>query len=175
MTEIVLLAALDRHGAIGKHGMLPWHLPDDLKGFKAYTMGKPMLMGRKTAHSLGHALPGRLNLVLTHAGAAPWPGMAAVASVEEALAIAAAGPANELCVIGGGEIYAAALPFATRLRLTHVDTVAADADTFFPQIDMSRWTAVSWDEHGADERHAFAFTVVNYLAVPAAGAAPELH
>lgn len=164
MTDVVLIAALDRHRAIGKDGDMPWHLPDDMKSFKAYTMGKPLLMGRKTAQSLGRALPGRLNLVLSRSGVAPWPGMEGVGSVEEAIAIAGAGPTGELCVVGGGEIYVAALAFATRLRLTHVDTVIEGADTFFPPVNLASWIAVSWDEHGADERHAFPFTVVEYLA-----------
>ncbi|HEY5782376.1 MAG TPA: dihydrofolate reductase, partial [Lysobacter sp.] len=87
--ELVLVAALDRHGAIGRDNDLPWRLPDDLKRFKALTLGKPVLMGRKTAQSLGRALPGRRNLVLTRSGQVPYEGMQAVASVEEALRAAA--------------------------------------------------------------------------------------
>ena len=86
--ELVLVAALDRGHAIGKGNTLPWHLPDDLKRFKALTLGKPLLMGRRTAESLGRALPGRRNLVLTRSGLVPFPGMEAVTSVDDALAIA---------------------------------------------------------------------------------------
>ncbi len=160
---VVLVAALDRNNAIGKGNDLPWRLPDDLKRFKALTLGKPVLMGRKTAQSLGRALPGRTNLVLTRSGQAPFDGMRAVRSVEEAMQVARDESATELCVIGGGEIYALALPFADRLDLTHVETVVEDADAFFPAFDASEWTAVSRQGHAADERHAFAFEFVDYV------------
>ena len=160
---IVLVAALDRNHAIGKGNDLPWRLPDDLKRFKALTLGKPVLMGRKTAQSLGRALPGRTNLVLTRSGQLPFDGMRAVRSVEEAMQVARDESATELCVIGGGEIYALALPFADRLDLTHVDTVVEHADAFFPACDRSEWKAVSRLTHAADERHAFAFEFVDYV------------
>ena len=86
--DLVLIAALDRHHAIGKGNTLPWHLPDDLKRFKAVTLGKPLLMGRKTAESVGRALPGRRNLVLTRSGLAPFAGMEVVESLDAALRIA---------------------------------------------------------------------------------------
>src|SRR5690606_29104647 len=100
VSALVLLAALDRHHAIGKDNALPWHLPADLKRFKALTLGKPLLMGRRTAESLGRALPGRRNLVLTRSGRVPFEGMEAIASVDAALAIARDDAATELCVIG---------------------------------------------------------------------------
>ncbi|PZO70127.1 MAG: diacylglycerol kinase, partial [Sphingomonas taxi] len=96
---LVLVAALDRRGAIGRDNAMPWHLPDDFRHFKALTIGKPVLMGRRTAESLGRALPGRTNLVLTRSGQVPFTGMRAVATFDDA--IAAAGEAAELCVIGG--------------------------------------------------------------------------
>ncbi len=164
---VVLIAALDRDRAIGKGNALPWHLPDDLKRFKALTLGKPVLMGRKTAESLGRALPGRPNLVLTRSGRAPFEGMRAVASIEDALRIASAQGAAELCVIGGAEIYALALPFAAAMRLTHVDTVVADADAFFPRYDDGHWQPVAREAHAADAKHAFAFEFVDYLRVDA--------
>ena len=108
--ELALIAALDRNGAIGRDNGLPWRLPDDLKRFKALTLGKPVLMGRRTAQSLGRALPGRRNLVLTRSGAVPFEGMQAVATVAQAVAIAADDGASQLCVIGGGEVYALCLP-----------------------------------------------------------------
>ena len=111
--DISLIAALDRNYAIGRGNALPWHLPDDLKRFKALTLGKPILMGRKTALALGRALPKRRNLVLTRSGKVPFEGMEAVASLDEATAIAARDGASELCVIGGGEIYAMTLPLAS--------------------------------------------------------------
>lgn len=160
---IVLVAALDRNHAIGKGNDLPWRLPDDLKRFKALTLGKPVLMGRKTAQSLGRALPGRTNLVLTRSGQVPFDGMRAVRSVEEAIQVARDESAAELCVIGGGEIYALTLRFADRLDLTHVETVVEDADAFFPAFDASEWKVASRQAHAADERHAFAFEFVEYV------------
>lgn len=157
---ISLIAALDRNGAIGKGNALPWHLPDDLKRFKALTLGKPVLMGRKTAESLGRALPKRTNLVLTRSGAVPFDGMRAVASLEDALALVGG---DELAVIGGGEIYALALPIATRMHLTRVDTDVDGADAFFPDFDEAQWRVVAVEAHAADERHAHAFAFVDYV------------
>ena len=161
--ELVLIAALDRHGAIGRDNDLPWRLPDDLKRFKALTLGKPVLMGRKTAQSLGRALPGRRNLVLTRSGQVPYEGMQAVASVEEALREAANDGAQALCVIGGGEVYALCLPMATRMHLTHVDTLVEGADAFFPAFDAGQWQVTAREAHAADAKHAFAFEFVDYV------------
>jgi dihydrofolate reductase len=160
---ISLIAALDRCHAIGKGNDLPWRLPDDLKRFKALTLGKPVVMGRKTADSLGRALPGRLNLVLTRSGRVPFENMRAVASFEEACAMAEASGADELCVIGGAEIYALALPLAGCLHLTHVDTQVEDADAFFPAFDATQWRAVRREPHAADNKHALAFEFVDYV------------
>ncbi len=160
--NVVLIAALDRRNAIGKGNALPWHLPADLTRFKALTLGKPILMGRKTAQSLGRALPGRRNLVLTRSGQAPFEGMQAVASVDEALAAADGDGAAELCVIGGAEIYALTLPLATTLHLTHVDTTVAGADTFFLPFDINAWQVFAREQHAADAKHAFAFEFVDY-------------
>jgi dihydrofolate reductase len=160
---LVILAALDRNRAIGRANTLPWHLPADLRRFKELTLGKPLLMGRKTAESLGRALPGRRNFVLTRTGAVPFAGMEAVGSVEEALRIATEDGAGELCVIGGGEVYALCLPRAKRMHLTHVDTVVEDADAFFPQFDAGHWQIVAREGHAADGKHAFAFEFVDYL------------
>jgi len=157
--DISLIAALDRNYAIGRGGAMPWHLPEDLKRFKALTMGKPVLMGRKTALAIGRALPGRTNLVLTRSGEVPFAGQRAVASLDEA--IAAAGD-EELMVIGGGEIYALALPRATRLHLTWIDTEASDADAHFPRLDPAEWHETSREAHSADARHEYAFTFVDY-------------
>lgn len=162
MVELCLIAAHDRNRAIGRGNALPWHLPDDLKRFKAITLGKPVLMGRKTAESLGRALPKRRNLVLTRSGRVPFEGMQAVASFEEARRIAADDGADTLCVIGGGEIYALTLPLATRMVLTHVDTEVEGADAFFPEIDPTLWREVARESHPADERHPHAFVFVDY-------------
>lgn len=160
---VVLIAALDRNRAIGRDNDLPWRLPDDLKHFKALTLGKALLMGRKTAESLGRALPGRRNLVLTRSGNAPFSGMEAVASVEDAIAEARRDGSEQLCVIGGGEVYSLCLPIATHLQLTHVDTAVEGAEAFFPKFDVADWTVVSREPHGADERHRFAFQFVEYV------------
>lgn len=165
MVPLSLIAAFDRQHAIGRDNELPWRLPDDLKRFKALTLGKPLLMGRKTAESLGRALPGRSNLVLTRSGCVPFEGMRAVASLEEARRIAGEEGAPELCVIGGGEIYALCLPLASRMHLTHVDTVVAGADAFFPRFDPARWQVESREAHPADKRHALAFEFVDYRRI----------
>lgn len=159
--KLSLIAALDTHHGIGRDNDLPWKLPDDLKRFKALTVGKPILMGRRTAQSLGRALPGRLNLVLTRSGQVPFEGMQAVASLEQALAAAGDAGAEELCVIGGGEIYRLAMDQATDLHLTWVDTTVS-ADTHFPAVDPALWVEVAREHHAADERHAFAFDFVDY-------------
>jgi dihydrofolate reductase len=137
-------------------------LPDDLKRFKALTLGKPLLMGRRTAESLGRALPGRRNLVLTRHGTVPFPGMEAVASLEAAMAVADGDGAGELCVIGGGEVFALALPLAARMHLTWVDTVVEGADAFFPRIEPAEWRETAREAHPADARNAFAFEFVDY-------------
>lgn len=163
MTALVLIAAVDTRGAIGKDNALPWHLPNDLKRFKALTLGKPLLMGRKTADSLGRALPKRRNLVLTRSGRVPFPGMEAVASIDQAVEIATRDGAQALCVIGGADVFALTLPLATALLLTHVDTVVEGADTFFPPFDPADWRIVSSDAHVADARHLAAYTFVDYV------------
>lgn len=155
-----LIAALDREYAIGKGNALPWHLPDDLKRFKALTFGKPVLMGRRTAESLGRALPGRRNLVLTRSGRVPFDGMQAVASLADALDAAAG--VDELCVIGGGEVFAETLPLAARMHLTWVDTHVEGADAFFPRFNPARWQVTGREAHAPDARHACAFEFVDY-------------
>jgi len=159
--KLSLIAALDRDHGIGRDNDLPWKLPDDLKRFKALTVGKPILMGRRTAQSLGRALPGRWNLVLTRSGQVPFDGMQAVASIEQALQAAADTDAEELCVIGGGEIYRLAMAQATDLHLTWVQTTVP-ADTHFPPVDPALWVEVAREHHAADERHAYAFDFVDY-------------
>jgi dihydrofolate reductase len=157
---LVLVAALDRRLAIGKGNALPWHLPDDLKRFKALTLGKTVLMGRRTAESIGRALPKRTNLVLTRSGFVPFAGMQPVASIDDARAIAGDG---ELVVIGGGEVYSLTLPMAARLHLTHVDTAVEGADAHFPAFDAADWRVESRESHPADAKHAFAFEFVDYV------------
>lgn len=160
---IAMVAAVDCNLAIGRGNAMPWHLPDDFRHFKALTLGKPILMGRRTAESLGRALPGRRNLVLTGGGRVPFDGMEAVASLDAALQAARDDGAAALCVIGGGQVYALALPRAATMHLTHVDTAVEDADAFFPAFDAADWRAVSRERHAADARHAFGFEFVEYV------------
>lgn len=161
--DIALVAALDRDFAIGRGNALPWSLPDDLKRFKALTLGHPILMGRKTAVSLGRALPGRRNLVLTRSGRVPFEGMDAVGSIDAAAAAAADASATTLMVIGGGEVYAQALPLASRLHLTWVETRVEGADAWFPRFDPAEWTMTDSESHAADARHAVAFRFADYV------------
>lgn len=161
--SVDLIAALDRNYAIGRGNDLPWHLPDDLKRFKALTLGKPVLMGRKTALSLGRALPKRRNLVLTRSGQVPFEGMEAVASLDEALRIAQADGAESLAVIGGGEVFTLAMPIADRMYLTWVDAAVEGADAFFPPFDADAWRVTARELHPADARHAHAFEFVDYV------------
>lgn len=138
MTDVVLIAAVGRQHELGAGGQLLWHIPQDLAHFKQLTLGKPVLMGRKTWDSLPpkvRPLPGRRNLVLTR-GSAPV-GAQAVRSMEEALAAVAGEP--ELCVIGGAEVYALALPLATRIELSRVDAAYPQADCWFPALDPAAW------------------------------------
>ncbi len=161
--QLSLIAALDCNRAIGKDNTLPWHLPNDLKRFKALTLGKPMLMGRKTAESLGRALPGRRNLVLTRSGRIPFDGMEAVASIDAAIGIANSDGAPELCVIGGADIFALTMPLASKLLLTHVDTMVDGADTFFPSFDPADWRIMSSTVHAADAHHFAGYRFVDYV------------
>lgn len=165
----MLIAALDRNRAIGRDNDLPWRLPDDLKRFKALTLGRTLLMGRKTAESLGRALPGRRNLVLTRTGQVPFDGMEAVDTLKHARAMAqdSDGDASGLCVIGGGEVYALCLPQARVMHLTEVDTAVTGADVFFPHFDPAVWQEVAREPHPVDARHRFAFDFVEYRRVNA--------
>lgn len=159
LQPISLIAALDRNYAIGRDGAMPWHLPDDLKRFKALTLGKPVLMGRKTALAIGRPLPGRPNLVLTRGSTAPFSGQEVVSSLDEAIAKA---DGAELMVIGGGEVYALALPRASKLHLTWIATEARDADAYFPRFDPAQWRETFRETHAADARHDYAFSFVDY-------------
>ena len=152
---IALVVALARNGVIGRDNGLAWHLSSDLKRFKALTMGKPMLMGRRTWDSIGRLLPGRRSLVLTRDRAFRAPGAETVH--DWAGALTAAGAAD-LMVVGGAEIYALALPHADRLHLTEVDA-APDGDVRFPILDRTRFRETFRESHpaGARDEHAFAF------------------
>lgn len=137
---ISMIVAMDRNRVIGIDNRLPWRLPSDLKRFKLITMGKPLIMGRRTYESIGRPLPGRQNIVITRDRNFDAPGCIVVHSVDAALMAAA--DADEVMIIGGGRIYELLLPRAGRLYLTLLDT-EVDGDTYFPQIDPLNWTEIS--------------------------------
>ncbi len=149
---ISLIVAASTNNAIGIGGDLPWRLSDDLKRFKAVTLGKPIIMGRKTWDSIGRPLPGRQNIVITRQPGFSAEGCDVVASVEEAVALA--GDVDEIMVIGGSQIYELALPFADRIYLTRVHA-QVDGDAFFPEVDGSQWRLISDARYTADERNDF--------------------
>jgi len=152
--RITLVVAMARNGVIGRAGALPWRLPDDLKRFKALTMGKPILMGRRTWASIGRALPGRLNLVMTRDLSFSAEGATVVRSLDDALALAHAHAQAELMVIGGAEVYALATPRADRVQLTAVDA-DIEGDTRLPPFDPGIWRETVREHHAADPRHAW--------------------
>ena len=160
--KITLVAALDLDYGIGHGNQMPWHLPDDFQQFKKYTLGKPVLMGRLTALSLGRALPGRRNLVLSRSSQPPFAGMEVVSSLEAALEELRVQGVEEVCVIGGGQVYAQALPLATDMHLTWVKA-QVPADTHFPRFATEQWRAVSRINHKKDARHAHAYAVNHYV------------
>ena len=159
---LTVVAALDRGYAIGRAGeMLPWRLPDDLRRFKQITSGLPVIMGHRTAVSIGRALPGRENIVLSRSRPAPFPGQVTARDLDEALA--GRHGDREVIIGGGGMVYELTLGLADRMRLTWVDTEVAGADTWFPRFDPAAWTEVAREHHPADARHAYAFDWVDYV------------
>jgi dihydrofolate reductase len=153
--RLSLIAAVSDGGVIGRDGGLPWHLPADLKHFKALTTGHSLLMGRKTYESVGKPLPRRRNIVLTRSRGWQAEGVEVAADLDEALALVA-GEA-EVFVAGGSELYAQALPRADRLYLTRVHG-EVEGDVFFPEVPWQEWALVTEEHHPADGRHAQAFT-----------------
>ncbi len=160
--NISIIVAADENGVIGKDNRLPWRLPADLKNFRELTLGKPVLMGRKTYESIGKPLPGRLNIVITRGVGVAIEGCTVVNSLDDA--IDAAGDAEELMIIGGAEIYRESLALANRIYLTRVHT-AVEGDTWFPDIDYDEWRETSIEEHASDERneHAYSFEILERL------------
>jgi len=154
---ISLIVAMAQNGVIGRDNSMPWRLPEDLKRFRAFTLGKPILMGRKTFESIGRPLEGRTNLVLTRDRSWFAHGVIVVHSVEEALTQASA--SDELVVIGGAEIYRLVLPFARRIYLTHVHA-DVQGDITFPEFDPTQWADVEYSSQPADDEHAYPVTFV---------------
>jgi dihydrofolate reductase len=140
--EISLIAAVAEHNVIGGGNAMLWHIPEDFKYFKSVTIGKPIIMGRKTFDSIGRPLPGRLNIVITRQTGWAADGATVAVSLEDAIKIAEKTGASEAMVIGGAQIYAAALPFATTVYLTHIQKVYT-GDAVFPALDPNVWQEVS--------------------------------
>ena len=160
MSIVSLVYAVSRNGVIGQGGGLPWHIPSDLKHFKAVTLGKPVIMGRKTWDSLPRKpLPGRRNLVISRNAAYSAQGSEVLPSLEAALA-ATAGEA-EVCVIGGAEIFKAALPLAHRIYLTRVLADVA-GDTIMPELPAKQWHEVERQSHAKSEKDSSAFDTIMF-------------
>ncbi|MCU7855994.1 MAG: type 3 dihydrofolate reductase [Candidatus Thiodiazotropha sp. (ex Lucinoma borealis)] len=152
---ISLIAAMAKNGVIGRDNRLPWHLPADLKHFKTLTLGKPIIMGRRTWESLPGILPGRQHIVVTRDQDYRAQGCMVVYSVDEAMQ--AVGEAPEVMIVGGGGFYEAMMPRADRLYLTLVEA-DIEGDTYFPEIDWEVWYEVSCEHHPADDRNAYPYT-----------------
>jgi dihydrofolate reductase len=167
MSSITIVVAADERGGIGLAGRLPWHLPADLRRFKTLTMGKPIIMGRRTWDSIGRPLPGRRSIVVSRNRGLVIEGATVVHSLNEALHFADGAP--EACVIGGADIFAGALPVAQTIELTRVHAVV-EADTWFPSIDEDAWRETYRERHPADAQHAWPFSFVT-LERRTAGAA----
>lgn len=163
--SVVFVVAVAKNGVIGAEGGLPWHISSDLKRFKALTMGKPVVMGRKTWESIGRPLPGRDNIVVTRDAGYEARGAEVATSVEDALAIAAqrahARGAGEIAVIGGAEIYAQSMAYADVIELTEIDAAPA-GDARFPEIDPALWaeTAREAGERGPRDDHDFSYVTL---------------
>ena len=154
---ISIIVAVSENGAIGTHNKLPWHLPDDLKRFKALSLGKPVVMGRRTYDSIGRLLPARTNIVVSRRSGLAIEGAVVVHSLDEALK--AAGTAPEVVIIGGADIFRQVLPRTDTIHLTRVHA-RVEGDVFFPELDPAQWREAAVEHHPADERHQYAFTFV---------------
>jgi dihydrofolate reductase len=160
--KISMIAAMAKNNVIGKDSKMPWHLPADLKHFKAVTLGKPVIMGRKTYESIGKALPGRKNIVVTANQAYALNDAIVVHSCDSALRIASS-DAQEVMIIGGGAIYDAFLPQAEQLFLTFID-LDIEGDTHFPDYERSyHWAEIEREVHMADDKNAYDYKFVTLV------------
>ncbi len=151
---ISLIWAQDENGLIGAGGQLPWRLPADMTWFKRNTMGKPILMGRKTFDSIGHPLPGRMNMVLTSQNI-DIEGCAVVHSLDEVRTVANA--TEELMVMGGAQIYKLLLPLTNRLYITEIHT-AFEGDKYFPVFNISEWQEIFHEQHNPDKKNKYPYS-----------------
>jgi dihydrofolate reductase len=163
--SIILLAAVADNGVIGRGNALPWRLSSDLKRFKALTLGKPVVMGRKTFLSIGRPLPGRTNIVVSRDPAFTAPGILVAPSLDAAMAAARGDAlrrgAGEIVVVGGTDIFAQLMPLADRLEITHVHA-RPEGDTIFPVIDTKLWRETARSEHAAGPQDEASFSFVTY-------------
>ncbi|MHC1779820.1 MAG: dihydrofolate reductase [Bacteroidales bacterium] len=157
--KISIIVAVAQNGAIGKDNRLLWHISEDLKYFKKVTSGNPVVMGRKTWESIGKPLPGRRNIVISRS-LDSLPGAEVFKSLELALEVVGKSGADEIFIIGGGEIYRQALPFASKLYLTKVHVTIEDADTFFPSVDSDQWQELSHESFERGEKFEYSFEFV---------------
>jgi len=168
MIETSLVVAVAENGVIGNDGDMPWHLSTDLKRFKALTLGKPMIMGRKTFEAIGKALPGRTTIVVTRDKTWQAKGGVVVTSLEAAVdlarEIARSDGTDQICIVGGGQIYAQALPNADVLHVTEVHA-RPEGDTVFPKIDAAEWAVHSREKFDAGEKDTAATTYTVYRRV----------
>jgi dihydrofolate reductase len=156
---ISLIVAMSRNHVIGARGQIPWHLPDELKLFKSLTMGHHIIMGRKTWESIARILPGRTTVVVTRQPGYEVAGAIVTHTLEEA--IAACGRDPEIFVIGGADLFRAALPLADRLYLTTVEA-QIEGDTYMPEFDVAAWRELSSSRHAADAKHPYAYVHTVY-------------
>ena len=156
-----IIVALSDNNAIGRDNNLLWHISEDLRFFKRTTLGWPVIMGRKTFESIGRALPSRVNIVVSR-GFSTGEDVAVAGSLEEAFRVAEETNLERCFVIGGGQIYAQALPMVDSLVVTHVHTVIEGADTFFPPIDPSVWAVAERSELFTDEETGYTYEFVQY-------------
>lgn len=156
---ISIIVAMARNRVIGRNNKLIWHLPADLRHFKNTTLGNPVIMGRKTFESMGKALPGRTNIIVTRQKDYTAPGCLVANSLADALEIA---PHGEIFIAGGGEIYRQALPLADRMYITVVDH-DFEGDTFFPDFPAERWQLSEESVHEADEKNSYSMTFRTYM------------
>ena len=157
--RISLIAAMASNRAIGIRNTLPWHLPEDLKRFKALTMGHHIVMGRKTYDSIGKPLPGRDTVIVTRNADYAVPGCLAVNSIDAALTVSHGD--DEIFFVGGAELYRQALPIAHRIYLTEIQRVF-DGDAFFPEFDRSQWIETAREKHRIDDANGFEYHFVVY-------------
>ena len=163
LPRISIITAMAQNRVIGKENTLPWHLPADLQHFKQITMGKPMIMGRKTWESLPGLLPGRHHIVVTRNPDYDAPGASIAHSLQQAIELA--GDVPEIMIVGGANLYAQALSIAQRLYLTEIDLDVA-GDAWFPELDLDQWQEISREAHQADEKNPVNYTFITLEKKP---------